>query len=570
MSETPSKGYILSARKDRLGGRLISLFHGIRLAQQFDLPYRISWPEFHDFEINNYEELFSRSYIDQHFVAPDEDDDPSVQALNTPMDETIAQRVRDGLVLKIDATKFPINQRSTDGFEFFGSIGFHPIIVEQIDKIETVGSFDALHLRYGDLLSADRVYSMAIPIEYYLDFLDNFDFENKTLILFGDNPDLQKHLATLYPVVLASDAYDDENLTDLQRALMDIYLLSSADSITMGGTSNFSILAASLAGKPRNSLRRKTDVVRKARTGQKIITRLGSGDTTFKEILGDDLPFHSANFFLTEHDSSALEKTILVRNVYQSDVLADMPKFAKIDRLLMALDPCDPDALADLYAQVRPAEHTAPERLYGDFDQDAVLDLIGLIVAQKDVLDGSLDHALAAACAQYLLYNNRQTLRPSALIQSEILGRWLLNSCADRSALFKSPIWKTKWPTFDGKPDRLYRFNTLPDFQTFFLITSSALTGCFNSAKHLNMNALPWADFDTIVNGMDDLDPNARFIVMAAWMATHCHRKDLEMHSMVAAMRDRHGAVYGRLVDHCSGLDNRFGKNLERIQNMRL
>lgn len=570
MSETPSKGYILSARKDRLGGRLISLFHGIRLAQQFDLPYRVSWPDFHDFEINNYEELFSQSYIEQQFVGPDEDDDPSVQTLNTPMDEAIAQRVRDGLVLKIDAAKFPIDQRSTDGFDFFGSIGFHPDIVEQMNKIENVGSFDALHLRYGDLLSADRVYSMAIPIEYYIDFLDNFDFESKNLILFGDNPDLQEHLATLYPVVLAGNAYDDANLTDLQRALMDIYLLSSADSITMGGTSNFSILAASLAGKPRNSLRRKADVMRKARTGQKIITRLGSGDTTFKSILGDDLPFHSANFFLTEHDSTPLEKTFLARNVYQPAVLADMPKFAKIDRLLMALDPCDPADLADLYAQVRPAGHTAPERLYGDFDQDAVLDLIGLIAGQPDLLNSTLENALAAAREQYLLYNNRQTLRPSALMQSEILGRWMLNCCADSGAVFKAPIWKTQWPVFDGKPNRFYLFNTLPQFKTFFLIVASALTGCFNSAKHLNMNALPWADFDDIVNGMDDLDPNAQFIVMAAWMATHCHRKDPEMHAMVAALRERHGAVLSRLVDHCTGLDNRFGKNLERIQNMGL
>jgi hypothetical protein len=304
------------------------------------------------------------------------------------------------------------------------------------------------------------------------------------------------------------------------------------------------------------------------RVSQQIITRLGSGDTTFNPILGDDLPFHSANFFLTKHDTSTLEKMFLVRNVYQPDVLADMPKFAKIDRLLMALDPFDPKDLSDLYAQVRPVGHVPPERLYGDFDQDSVLDLIGRIAAQKDVLEGLIEHALDTAREQYLLYNNRRAQRPSSLIQSEILGRWLLNSCADPGALFKARIWTKDWPVLDAKPDRLYQFNTPPEFKTFFLITASALVGCFNSAKHLNINALPWAKFDDVVNGMDDLDPNARFIVMAAWMATQCHRKDAAMAKEVATLRTRHGAVFSRLMNHCHGLDNRLGNNVARIKAM--
>jgi hypothetical protein len=59
VSKVESKGYIHIARVDRLGGRLISMYHGTNIAHKFDLPYQISWPDFHDFEVSNYQELFS-------------------------------------------------------------------------------------------------------------------------------------------------------------------------------------------------------------------------------------------------------------------------------------------------------------------------------------------------------------------------------------------------------------------------------------------------------------------------------------------------------------------------------
>lgn len=570
MSESPSKGYILIARADRLGGRLIAMFHGIRMAQMFDLPYRITWPSFHDFEINNYWELFSKDYIKKHFVANDADPDLPRQTLVIPLNETIAQRVRDGVVLRIDPTKFVGDLNSAKEFDFFGSVGFHPDILQQMNEISGIGGFEALHLRYGDLLSADRVYSMSVPMEYYFDFLDNFDFESKKLILFGDNPDLQKHLASIYPVTLADEVYRSDGVTDLQKAFMEVYLLSAAEKITMGGVSAFSTIAASLGGCSRKVLRSKVEPLRKARIGQKIVTRLGSGETTYPALLGQDLPFHTANYFLSEHEVTPIEKSFLIRNVYHGEALADMPKFAKIDRLLMALDPMNPTEFSDLYQKVRPTGHIAPERRYGDFDQDAVLDLFYELASSDSADLKSFEKALSAAKSQNLLFNMRRTLRPSAFIQGEILGRWLLNCCNDPKDIFDSPIWRQAWPAFKTTPDRIYQFGTLQEFRTFFLITTSALAGCFNSAKHLDINALPWAGFDDILNGMDDLDPNAQFVVMAAWMATHCHRKDPEMHSMVAALRERHGAVLSRLSDHCGGLDNRFGKNLERIQNMGL
>jgi hypothetical protein len=54
VSKVESKGYIHIARADRLGGRLISMYHGTNIAHKFDLPYQISWPDFHDFEVSNY------------------------------------------------------------------------------------------------------------------------------------------------------------------------------------------------------------------------------------------------------------------------------------------------------------------------------------------------------------------------------------------------------------------------------------------------------------------------------------------------------------------------------------
>jgi hypothetical protein len=35
------------------------MYHGTNIAHKFDLPYQISWPDFHDFEVSNYQELFS-------------------------------------------------------------------------------------------------------------------------------------------------------------------------------------------------------------------------------------------------------------------------------------------------------------------------------------------------------------------------------------------------------------------------------------------------------------------------------------------------------------------------------
>ena len=71
---TSKKGVFIGQRKDRMGARLLMMLTCIRLAEDFGATYRVNWfPQGADApELDQPQELFTQSWMDDHFLSQKE------------------------------------------------------------------------------------------------------------------------------------------------------------------------------------------------------------------------------------------------------------------------------------------------------------------------------------------------------------------------------------------------------------------------------------------------------------------------------------------------------------------
>ncbi|MGM8910337.1 hypothetical protein ACS8FB_09480 [Psychrobacter sp. 1U1] len=253
-------------RGDGLGERLKAILNGIVLARKTNGKFFYSWPlsfsesSFH--AIDKVENIFNKSFIEEHLIERDAINRSNLKALNeipklnadslTEYDGILVQQQY--LVNQIKDKEYQFSNLRTEYKEAFEEIGFNEDVLMARSLAESVvlkNDVLAIHLRSGDLVYGeyrfmDRYYGKVVPL-YVLDqVIKSFKRSGYDVILFGQDIDACEYVRDRHNIMFSNDLIDN-TYNDIQRAMFDIILMSRCTEIICG-SSGFATLSSWIGG----------------------------------------------------------------------------------------------------------------------------------------------------------------------------------------------------------------------------------------------------------------------------------------------------------------------------------
>jgi hypothetical protein len=277
VSPLAERPIVVARRWDGLGGRLNAVINGYALAQVLDADFRFAWPA-GDSGTGTAEALFSPEFLAMHRL--DEAALDGCEMLTDPTEWSIG-RAKDELrkagdraakvggraaieVSEYAATLSFRDEHHAAATARFGQavrqIGWSPVIIELLTTMAAgfpIGQYAAIHVRAGDIVEGD--WRQFLPMEKYTPrALVELAIERLLaagvdyVLILSDNLDYGAFLRQRYDRVRRPQELIEnyDSLAPVQRALVDMWMLSHGTSILGPTTSAFSRLAANVSGMP--------------------------------------------------------------------------------------------------------------------------------------------------------------------------------------------------------------------------------------------------------------------------------------------------------------------------------
>lgn len=265
---------IISGEGGRLGTRICSFLNATRLAAKVGSQPKIYWPSYHDFEINNPEELFSKSFIERNFVDNAVwETATNISSMPRPQMVDIGkQSFLKNTAISINIPRpllFPDDDMQAvarEASRLFSSDDFNDICRDIWMKVSSVlgedKNFIGLHIRRGDLM-IDRNegrdwFHKYEPISFYQAIIEKeLSKDDITYFLVvSDDDNLRRFLSEKYDrVKISEDLFPDIGATELHFAWRDLIALSKCQRVIAPDFSGFSTAGALLGGHVREQIK---------------------------------------------------------------------------------------------------------------------------------------------------------------------------------------------------------------------------------------------------------------------------------------------------------------------------
>ncbi len=265
---------ITGYRKDRLGARIIALGNLLFLEDKFGASVRYLWPdafESHDMSVKNksnpiFDEAFHEAYIEEVTanLRPNIDTltdlDQIRGRIGTPV---FKDRLKQGELFLCNEGLQPVvfsNETIASQVDAFrrsmSRMSFSSIVNEVLEealvKLKERGQTPlALHVRRGDVLDVEpwchkNWVSKFSPDEFYEVVMDR---PGVSALLFSDTPEAARRLAgNRKNAVTLDDLLDTPHLSEMQRDLVELLLMSRCEAVVAPSLSAFSSSAALISG----------------------------------------------------------------------------------------------------------------------------------------------------------------------------------------------------------------------------------------------------------------------------------------------------------------------------------
>ncbi|MFZ3584236.1 hypothetical protein ACOI1H_19025 [Loktanella sp. DJP18] len=268
-------GSIISHRNDRMGGRIIAMMNAMRIARDYDLPFRVGWTTGGrtSEEVRDPAMIFDADWIADHFFDTDVlsgiyDDLIDLSTLVgddrwTP--EKFRKRLAQGDSFLSGAamgvTVLPwedaadVAARLPDALSYFR---FSPPVQQMVARIDSVfagKTLTAYHIRRGDIIhdpiTSNKLWSNKyIPREFYEQHLARTLADpDARVLIFSDTPSEVERLKRADPRVQGfDDLLGDTDLTSGARDFLELFAMSRCRHIFGPPSSAFSQTAMTIGG----------------------------------------------------------------------------------------------------------------------------------------------------------------------------------------------------------------------------------------------------------------------------------------------------------------------------------
>lgn len=259
---------VIAKRWDGLGARLSAILNAWSVARALGLEFRFVWPRGADIALHEPSELFSDEFLGRFEITEISCADrvvrPDVASLRLP-DARVSLCNANPPFLEISEC-FDVLAFANEGAEAAPArfrAGLHEIgwsrasqaLINQIFGESFLQGFSAIHIRAGDIVTGDwrqflpiEKYTPTPLVEFAIETLSNSD--RSPVVVISDNEPYVRYLKNRFNMIRTPSeivaGYAD--LTEMQKALADILVLSRARRIVGPYTSAFSGLAANLGG----------------------------------------------------------------------------------------------------------------------------------------------------------------------------------------------------------------------------------------------------------------------------------------------------------------------------------
>lgn len=333
-------GSVISHRNDRMGARIIAMLNGIRIAQDYDLPFFVGWTThgLTSIELREPADIFDQAFVDEHFF----DDEILTQIWSELVDLT---------TFRPSATAEEFRARAAKGETFLSEIHigcivlpwenpaevasklptclkhipFSPTVTKamaEIDELLKGRDLAAYHIRRGDIISgpitSQRLWpNKYIPRVFYEAHLKrSLEKGDATSIVFSDTAAETEQLKSLDERVLSfDDLLAGADLKPGQRDFLELYAMSRCKNIYGPPGSAFSLTAATIGDGTVHAVEHALPPEDRAEALNLLTDRLetkpqvflGDGD------LGQNFPFMIAHQVENSHPDRArdiLEKRL--------------------------------------------------------------------------------------------------------------------------------------------------------------------------------------------------------------------------------------------------------------------
>jgi hypothetical protein len=264
---------VVAQRSDLVGSRLMAMVQASAVAEIAGLPFRFAWPTRTDCGQHYPPDIFTDSYLARHEISAVELSDRNrltvgdLDALCSGTDDSGGSAfVEVSYPLSLRDLEYVdpnhARERAASAFWAMGWEAGFAAALEAIRRWDPGSRALAVHVRAGDIVFGDWRHIMQhdkyTPVPLVTAAIEEARRDGRTVVLFADNEQMTRWLVSRYPeVVVASDVLAErKGLTDLQRAVFDLVLMSRCREITGPPRSAFSGLAAVLGGSRVIPMRR--------------------------------------------------------------------------------------------------------------------------------------------------------------------------------------------------------------------------------------------------------------------------------------------------------------------------
>jgi|GEM_PF-3040905 len=298
---------IIGFRKDRLGARIVAIGNLLFLEDHFDTTVRFLWAstsEEYDMDIHDpkhpiFDPSFANAYIRQ-IPAHDRD---QISGL------TDLEEIRGSISTSLFEDRLQAGESfvCTNGFTpalFANEMGpehqaryqnslsrivwapaIYAALNGALEKLAAMPeNLHALHVRRGDVLDKEpwchrNWMAKFAPDEFYTAVMDRPD---TTTVLFSDTPDVARKLAEKWPNAFAlAEFVDMQNLSEMQRDLVELLLMAACDVVVAPSLSAFSSAAISIGGMTSIKLPSNLTPLERDTSYDAVLARVLKGPDSF-------------------------------------------------------------------------------------------------------------------------------------------------------------------------------------------------------------------------------------------------------------------------------------------------
>lgn len=304
---------VVARRWDGLGGRLHAILNAWSVARALDLEFRFVWSRSSFRGLHEPREIFDDAFLARYEIA---DSDCCGRTLLSPPTDvglaearTLCRTAAPDSMIDVwecfevlafaDEPPAAAAARFRAGLRELGWSGAVRGLLNSVSRADDEGGYSAIHIRAGDIVGGE--WRQFVPVEKLLPtaFIERAvevlaGPDGRRIVLVSDNDRYVQHLKRRFDVVRSPGDFvrGYTGLSDTQRALADILVLSSAGRLVGPRTSAFSRLAAHLGGLTLLSV---TDLMAENAARHRLRTciartaKAARGSTVLRPLLARDI-----------------------------------------------------------------------------------------------------------------------------------------------------------------------------------------------------------------------------------------------------------------------------------------